>query len=234
MKKTGTVLVALALLVVLGPLVPLTPSHQAPVMIRGSIPFAGPFSVLVEGQNDLSPADAQLLESYGSVTTVAGPVAVVQIRSEVLAEMARLPFIISIEKSYALSVQLDKSVPDVGAPLVWSEVKDSFGRNVTGAGVIVGFVDTGIDTTHPDFTFPNGTTKILYVWDQTTSGRPPSGFNYGYECTSADIQARTCPEKDTFGHGTHVAGIAASSGMATGNYTGVSAWCKHNFREERL
>ena len=222
MKKTGTVLVALALLVVLGPLVPLTPSHQAPVMIRGSIPFAGPFSVLVEGQNDLSPADVQLLESYGTVTTVAGPVAVVQIRSEVLAEMTRLPFIISIEKSYPLSVQLDKSVPDVGAPLVWSEVKDPFGRNVTGAGVIVGFVDTGIDTTHPDFTFPNGTTKILYVWDQTTSGRPPSGFNYGYECTSADIQARTCPEKDTFGHGTHVTGIAASSGMATGNYTGVA------------
>jgi subtilisin family serine protease len=110
----------------------------------------------------------------------------------------------------------------VGAPQVWNAVKDPFGRNVTGAGVIVGFVDTGIDTTHPDFTFPNGTTKILYVWDQTTPGRPPSGFNYGFECTSADIQARTCPEKDTFGHGTHVAGIAASSGMATGNYTGVA------------
>ena len=60
------------------------------------------------------------------------------------------------------------------------------------------------------------------MWDQTTSGRPPTGFNYGYECTSADIEARTCPELDTFGHGTHVAGIAASSGMATGNYTGVA------------
>jgi subtilisin family serine protease len=191
-------------------------------MIRGTIPFAGPFSVLVESQHDLSPSDVQLLESYGTVTTIAGPVAVIQISSEVLAEMARLPFIIRIEKSYPLSVQLDKSVPDVGAPQVWNEVKDPFGRNVTGAGVIVGFVDTGIDTTHPDFTFPNGTTKILYVWDQTTPSRPPSGFNYGYECTSADIQAKTCPENDTFGHGTHVAGIAASSGMATGNYTGVA------------
>jgi subtilisin family serine protease len=221
-KKVGTLLVSLALLIVLVPLVPLTPSHEAPVIIRGSIPSDGLFSVLVESQNDLSLTDIQLLESYGTVTTVAGPVAIVQISSTVLAEMARLPFIIRIEKSYPLSVQLDKSVPDVGAPLVWNEVKDPFGRNVTGAGVIVGFVDTGIDTTHPDFTFPNGTTKILYVWDQTTSGRPPSGFNYGYECTSADIEAKTCPEKDTFGHGTHVAGIAISSGMATGNYTGVA------------
>ena len=222
MKKTGTVLVSLVLLVVLGPRAPLTPLHQAPVIIQGSIPFAGPFSVLVQSQHDLSPADVQLLESYGTVTTVAGPVAVVQISSAALAEISRLPFLIRIEKSYPLSVQLDKSVPDVGAPQVWNEVKDPFGRNVTGAGVIVGFVDTGIDTTHPDFNFPNGTTKILYVWDQTTSGRPPSGFNYGFECTSADIQARTCPEKDTFGHGTHVAGIAGSSGMATGNYTGVA------------
>jgi len=220
-KKTGTVLVSLVLLVVLGR-APLTPSHQAPIMIQGSIPFAGPFSVLVQSQHDFSPADVQLLETYGTVTTVAGPVAVVQISSAALAEISRLPFLIRIEKSYPLSVQLDKSVPDVGAPQVWNEVKDPFGRNVTGAGVIVGFVDTGIDTTHPDFTFPNGTTKILSVWDQTTPGRPPSGFNYGFECTSADIQARTCPEKDTFGHGTHVAGIAASSGMATGNYTGVA------------
>jgi subtilisin family serine protease len=121
-----------------------------------------------------------------------------------------------------LSVELDKSVPDIGAPEVWDEIKDPSGRNVTGAGVIVGFVDTGIDTTHPDFTFPNGTTKILYVWDQTTKGRPPAGFGYGYECTSVDIETRTCPEVDTFGHGTHVAGIAGSSGVATGNYTGVA------------
>ena len=222
MKKVGTVLVSLALLIVLVPLVSLTSSHQAPVIIRGSIPSGGHLSVLVESQNDLSLTDIQLLESYGTVTTVAGPVAVIQVSSTVLPEMARLPFIIRIEKSYPLSVQLDKSVPDVGAPLVWNEVKDPFGRNVTGAGVIVGFVDTGIDTTHPDFTFPNGTTKILYVWDQTTSGRPPSGFSYGYECESADIEAKTCPEKDTFGHGTHVAGIATSSGMATGNYTSVA------------
>ncbi len=222
MNKIGIVLVSLALLILLGGMVPLTPSHQAPVIIQGSIPLSGHFSVLVESQHDLTPTDMQLLESYGTVTTVAGPVAVIQISSAALAEVARLPFIIRIEKSYPLSVQLDKSVPDVGAPQVWDEVKDPFGKNVTGAGVIVGFVDTGIDTAHPDFTFPNRTTKILYVWDQTTTGRPPSGFNYGYECTSADIQARTCPEKDTFGHGTHVAGIAASSGMATGNYTGVA------------
>jgi subtilisin family serine protease len=206
----------------LSSLIPLVPTHQASIVIQNGFPANGQLSVLVESQRDLTASDIELLQSYGTVTTVAGPIAVLHTNSEYLPEIARVSFIVRIEKSYPLDVQLDKSVPDIGAPQVWDEVKDPSGRNVTGTGVIVGFVDTGIDTTHPDFTFPNGTTKILYVWDQTTPGRPPAGFGYGYECTSADIEARTCPEIDTFGHGTHVAGIAASSGRATGNYTGVA------------
>ena len=221
MKTRGLVLATVAFLMLLGSL-PTVPSHQASVILQHGISADGQVSVLLEGQHDLTSSDVELLQSYGTVTTVAGPVAVLHTNSEYLPEIAGLSFITRVEKSFPLEVQLDKSVPDIGAPMVWDEVKDPSGRNVTGAGVIVGFVDTGIDTTHPDFTFPNGTTKILYVWDQTTPGRHPAGFGYGYECTSADIEARTCPETDTFGHGTHVAGIATSSGRATGNYTGVA------------
>jgi subtilisin family serine protease len=206
----------------LGPLLPTVPSHQASVILQGGISADGQLSVIVDSQHDLTSSDIELLQNYGAVTTVAGPVAVIHTELEALPEIARLSFIIRVEKSYPLNIELDKGVSDIGAPPVWDEVKDPLGRNVTGAGVIIGFVDTGIDTTHPDFTFPNGTTKILYVWDQTTSGHPPAGFGYGYECTSAQIEARTCPEVDTFGHGTHVAGIAASSGVAPGNYTGVA------------
>lgn len=179
-------------------------------------------SVIVESKHDVTDEEVQLLDGLGTVTTIAGQVAVLQTHMADLATLERLPFVSRIERSHPLHVLLDKSVPDIGADIVWSQVKDTYGRNVTGAGIVIGFVDTGIDTTHPDFSFPNGTTKILYVWDQTTPGRPPSGFGYGYECTSDDIQARECPEVDSFGHGTHVAGIAASSGRATGNYTGVA------------
>ena len=182
----------------------------------------GPLSVLVEDFDPIGPGEARILGNFGTVTTVAGQVAVIHTDSQRLQDMAHLPFVSTIEPSRPLHVYLDKSVPDIGADTVWRQVRDSLGRNVTGQGVIIGFVDTGIDFTHPDFTFPNGTTKIAYIWDQTTPGRPPSPFSYGYECTSIDIQTRTCPETDTFGHGTHVAGIAASSGRATGNYTGVA------------
>jgi subtilisin family serine protease len=183
---------------------------------------AGPLSVFVEGFERLEPKETDSLNNFGTVTTVVGQVAVLHTHSEDLQNIAHLSFVSKLERLWPLHAYLDESVPDIGANIVWEKVRDSFGRNVTGQGVIIGFVDTGIDVYHPDFTFPNGTTKIAYVWDQTIQGHPPIGFGYGHECTSNDIQARNCPETDTFGHGTHVAGIAASSGRATGNYTGVA------------
>lgn len=179
-------------------------------------------SIFVEGFADIGPKEAGSLNDFGTVTTVAGRVAVLHTQKEELPNVARLSFVSRVEQSWPLHAYLDKSVLDLGANTVWDQVRDSYDRNVTGLGVIIGFVDTGIDVSHPDFTFPNGTTKILYVWDQTILGRPPPAFDYGYECNSDDIQSGRCPENDTFGHGTHVAGIATSSGRATGNYAGVA------------
>ncbi len=179
-------------------------------------------TVLVEGFGDIGLAEARSLGYLGTVTTVAGQVAVLHTQTRDLPSVARLPFVSRIEQPWPLHLYLDKSVPDTGANAVWNQVIDSFGRNVTGSGVIIGFVDTGIDVSHPDFSFPNGTTKILYLWDQTTTGRPPPAFGYGHECNANDIQNGVCSENDTFGHGTHVAGIATSSGRATGNYTGIA------------
>jgi minor extracellular serine protease Vpr len=220
--KKSAALGILAILAILSTLIPPTQTAHAAIVIRGLQNPSGQVSVFVESDHDFLPGEVQLLNKYGTVTTTAGPIAVLHTLAATLPEIGSLPFVTRIENSHSLSIDLESGVPDTGAPQVWNQVKDPNGNNVTGAGVIIGFVDTGIDTTHPDFTFPNGTTKILYVWDQTTPGRPPTGFDYGYECTSADIQTKSCPETDTFGHGTHVAGIAAGSGMATGNFTGVA------------
>ena len=43
----------------------------------------------------------------------------------------------------------------------------SSGRNLSGTGVIVAVIDSGIDYTHPDFRNADGTTRILNLWDQT-------------------------------------------------------------------
>lgn len=37
----------------------------------------------------------------------------------------------------------------------------------TGQGVLIGLIDTGIDYTNPLFQNPDGTSRILRLWDQT-------------------------------------------------------------------
>ncbi|MDF2653995.1 MAG: hypothetical protein K0R19_469 [Bacillota bacterium] len=98
----------------------------------------------------------------------------------------------------------------------------SFG--LTGNGVIVGIIDSGIDFTHPDFINPDGTSRILFLWDQTVAGNPPAGFRNGTEFTNARINEALgsgspftiVPSLDVAGHGTAVAGVAAGNGRASG------------------
>ena len=98
-------------------------------------------------------------------------------------------------------------------------VQDSKLFNLTGSGVVVGIIDSGIDYAHPDFLRENGTSRILYLWDQTGEGLPPAGFFGGVEYANEQINRalaapepqKIVPERDDVGHGTAVAGVAAGS-----------------------
>ena len=51
-----------------------------------------------------------------------------------------------------------------------------------GQGVLVGFLDSGIDYENQVFRNSDGSTRIMAIWDQTDrSGTPPKGFVYGTE-----------------------------------------------------
>lgn len=98
---------------------------------------------------------------------------------------------------------------------------------LSGRGVLVGVVDSGVDYRHPDFCNEDGTTRILKIWDQTqTGGTPPEGYTVGAEYTSEQINEalRLTPEegrlvvpvRDFSGHGTQVLGVAAGNGRVSG------------------
>ncbi|MEG2984313.1 MAG: bifunctional germination protease/germinant receptor pseudoprotease CspBA [Peptostreptococcaceae bacterium] len=98
---------------------------------------------------------------------------------------------------------------------------------LTGQGTIIAVIDTGIDYLHEDFIYPDGTSKILYLWDQTKDGNPPKGFFLGTEYTKEDInKAIKDNDKslstDEDGNGTMISGICAGLGNINKAYEGVA------------
>ncbi|KXL53208.1 PII-type proteinase precursor [Anaerotignum neopropionicum] len=104
-----------------------------------------------------------------------------------------------------------------------TSVQRTDGFNLSGRGVIVAIIDSGIDYMHPDFQNNDGTSRILFIWDQTLQGTPPFGFYGGVEYNNQQINnaiesanpRQIVPSVDTNGHGTAVAGIAAGNGRAS-------------------
>lgn len=92
--------------------------------------------------------------------------------------------------------------------------------SLTGRGVLVAVIDSGIDYRHREFLNPDGSSRILYLWDQMAVGTPPTGYTMGREFTQEDLnqslsEGGAAVTADTSGHGTAVAAIAAgNSGVA--------------------
>lgn len=89
-----------------------------------------------------------------------------------------------------------------------------------GDGVLIGFLDTGIQYENDAFRNTDGSSRIVSIWDQSIDTGPhPEGFIYGTEYTKADIDfalqqenpREFVPQRDEIGHGTMLAAIAAGS-----------------------
>ena len=100
--------------------------------------------------------------------------------------------------------------------------------DLSGGGVIIGIVDTGIDYTNKAFRFEDGSSKILSIWDQTVDGKRSPGLYFGSDYNNDTINEALrstspqsiVPEMDEDGHGTFLASVAAAS--KTDEYTGAA------------
>ncbi|MGH9179174.1 MAG: S8 family serine peptidase [Acidimicrobiales bacterium] len=115
---------------------------------------------------------------------------------ERLGDVTEDPAVTRVIPAHRLRPLLDVAVPAVKVPALRAST------GLTGKGVVVGIIDTGIEAGHPSFAG-----RILRIWDQTLGGPGVPEGGYGVELSGPTLTL----SRDTHGHGTHVAGIAAGA-----------------------
>ncbi len=98
------------------------------------------------------------------------------------------------------------------------------GLGLSGAGVLVGILDSGIDYFHRDFRNEDGSTRILFLWDQVLEQiYDEAQINEALNAPARGEGQAIVPSVDVSGHGTAVAGIAAGNGRDSGGlYRGAA------------
>ncbi len=155
-----------------------------------------------------------------------GNIATVDIPVEKLAAIAALPNVVSVEAARAQRTRLDVSVTGhARRHVAHGHAGQLDGRHAAAAS---SWASSTTDSTSAIATSARPTARPA-SWACGTSARaarpgsPPAGFSYGGECSDAMINAAingdasACTQPSSGGHGTHVGGIAAGTGQATGN-----------------
>ena len=191
----------------------------------GYIPSDNTWTLIVKYNGDISKYSGDNLR----IITLLNQYAIVNIKEYLIDSFSALPEIEYIEKPKSLffADYFAKAASCINSAYT------AF-PGLSGKGILIAIIDSGIDYRHNDFRNEDGSTRILSYWDQTVNGRPPEGYITGTEFTETDIneillqQAAgndniPAPSADTEAHGTAVAGIAAGNGRASGKrYTGVA------------
>lgn len=143
----------------------------------------------------LTEAEKELIEKHPSVVTVEIPPSQ---RTDITkgfsasysGSFSRLPSLNSTDRNWGLVRSSFKDNPFGG-----NDILDStFNFNLDGTGVDIVIVDSGIDTTHPEWEDINGNSRLTTINWGTIHGGFTQHINH---------------DRDFDGHGTHCAGIAA-------------------------
>lgn len=142
--------------------------------------------------------------------------AIVTISENLIGAFSRMEEIEFIEKPKKLYPQVTAGL---GASCFYPLLQPVSGKALSGQGVYMAILDSGIDYTDPMFRYADGTTKIAWLWDQGKRAdaekgeKPPQGFFTGVEYSRKMLNANLQKNSerlttDVTGHGTNVAKIA--------------------------
>ena len=184
----------------------------------GYDPIEKSWELIIKYSGSLDP----VREIAEQVIELMNEYAVITVRESRISELASLPQVEYVEKPKRLFFQTAN-----GRRVSCIDTVQDSRFSLFGQGVFVAVIDSGIDYTLADFCNADGTTRIRSLWDQSLRPREgeaaPKGYEIGVEYTKEKIdealkaqtpaeRGRLVATKDTSGHGTAVAGIAAGNG----------------------
>lgn len=175
----------------------------------GYEPEYNTWEIIVKYSGSLKSLEQQ--DNRIKVTELMNEYAILNVPEDTLGLVAAAPEVEFVEKPKRLffAVNQGKSVSCINAVQT--------GRfALTGKGVITAILDSGIDYSHPDFRNEDGSTRILALYDETLEREyTAEEINQALMAESGQERFLLVPSRDTSGHGTHVAGIAAGNGRAS-------------------
>ena len=137
----------------------------------------------------------------GSIKELLGGYGIVTIPENSIRRLANLNNVLLVEKANRLIYETEYSKLE---SCITKYQRPPY--NLSGEGVIVAIIDSGIDYLHPEFRDSLGFTRISVINNQET------GATYNREEINAAIErGDRSLAFDANGHGTHVAGIAAGN-----------------------
>jgi len=177
-----------------------------------------------------SPADAERLRAAGLAPQSAlGNIVSLAVDADGLDRLAALRGVRAVRAPQVFRANLDVNGVENGAIAARS-------TGASGRGVLLAFIDSGIDFRHDDFRKADGRTRIKFLWDQLDSSYSDSGGTIGMappvldeggkplgtvytedQINGALEETATVSSVDLAGHGTMAASAAAGNGRATGN-----------------
>ena len=179
------------------------------------------WTLLIRYNDDIE----DLKEKYLSVIyyLLAG-YAIISVKQSLISGFANDPRIIYIEKPNNIYLQ-------TSFPMYKSCIYDNFYTEggLSGRGVLISVIDSGIDFTHPEFMTDNRT-RIYQIWDQTVDYSPENKNEYGLGriYNSGDIDEAIASGQnsqklaaDNTGHGTEVTAIACGSQTGVARDAGI-------------
>jgi subtilisin family serine protease len=169
-------------------------------------------SAFIKVNNEFDSSELDALNIH--LSTQEGDLCIVNIPIESMEKLLTVQGIEYVDIAQKALPKLNNARARTWVDLVHSGT--GLSQSYTGDGVVVGIIDGGFDYTHPTFydaSYSNY--RISRVWEQRTSGTPPTGYSYGHELVGQTAILNDANDgTDAGSHGTHVASTAAGSGSA--------------------